>query len=111
VRIALPIEAPPTMVARTVTLADRAAVIRDALRAAPEIVLQDLLQGVRDRVVVAVTFLALLEMVKGRELVVEQSEPWGPISVRRADPAAALSADPATAPSTDPAGGGDPAAP
>ena len=50
------------------------------------IVLQDLLEGVRDRVVVAVTFMAMLELVKGRELVVEQSEPWGPISVRRADP-------------------------
>ena len=35
---------------------------------------------------VAVTFMAMLELVKGRELVVEQSEPWGPISVRRAEP-------------------------
>jgi segregation and condensation protein A len=86
VQLALPLEVPPTMVPRTVTLADRARVIRDALRAAPAIVLQELLEGVRDRVVVAVTFLAMLELVKGRELVVEQSEPWGPISVRRADP-------------------------
>jgi chromatin segregation and condensation protein Rec8/ScpA/Scc1 (kleisin family) len=30
----------------------------------------------------------MLELVKGRELVVEQSEPWGPIAVRRADPSA-----------------------
>lgn len=88
VQLALPLEEPPTMVPRTVTLADRARVIREALREAPAIVLQDLLQGVRDRVVVAVTFLAMLELVKGRELVVEQSEPWGPIAVRRADPSA-----------------------
>lgn len=99
VQLALPLEEPPTVVPRTVTLADRAAVIRDALRAAPAIVLQDLLEGVRDRVVVAVTFLAMLELVKGRELTVEQSEPWGPISVRRADPsvvrqAVEASADP-----------------
>jgi len=86
VQIALPLDEPPTVVPRTVTLADRARVIRDALRAAPAIVLQELLEGVRDRVVVAVTFLAMLELVKGRELVVEQSEPWGPISVRRVDP-------------------------
>jgi segregation and condensation protein A len=92
VQIALPLEVPPTVVPRTVTLADRARVIRDALREAPAIVLQDLLQGVRDRVVVAVTFMAMLELVKGRELVVEQSEPWGPISVRRADPSAARQA-------------------
>lgn len=44
--------------------------------------LQDLLRGVRDRVVVAVTFLAMLELMKRRELVVEQSEPFGPISAR-----------------------------
>ena len=45
--------------------------------------LQDLLRGVRDRVVVAVTFLALLELMKRREIVVEQAEPWGPITARR----------------------------
>lgn len=84
VQLALPLDEPPTVVARTVTLADRARIIREALRTAPSIVLQDLLRGVRDRVVVAVTFMAMLELVKGRELVVEQSEPWGPISVRRA---------------------------
>ena len=36
-----------------------------------------------DRVVVAVTFLALLELMKRREIVVEQAEPWGPITARR----------------------------
>ena len=64
------------------TLEDRAAVIRQCLREAPQIVLQDLLRDVTDRVVVAVTFLALLEMAKGREVVIEQHEPWGPIHVR-----------------------------
>ena len=44
--------------------------------------LQDLLAGVRDRVVAAVTFLALLELVKRREVTVEQDRPWGPILVR-----------------------------
>jgi segregation and condensation protein A len=91
VQIALPLDEPPAVVPRTVTLADRARVIRDALRSAPAIVLQELLEGVHDRVVVAVTFMAMLELVKGRELVVEQSEPWGPISVRRADPSAVAS--------------------
>ena len=45
--------------------------------------LQDLLKGVTDRVVVAVTFLALLELMKRREVVVRQDEPWGPIMARR----------------------------
>ena len=42
-----------------------------------------LLAGVRDRVVIAITFLAMLELMKRREIVVEQAEPWGPIVARR----------------------------
>lgn len=82
-RISPPPPLPPEVVPRVVTLAERARIIRAALRAADEIVLQDLLAGTRDRVVVAVTFLALLELVKRREVAVDQSEPWGPIRVRR----------------------------
>jgi segregation and condensation protein A len=74
---------PPEVVPRTITLAQRAAIIRMALKDAPSIVLQDLLIGVRDRVVVAVTFLAMLELMKRREVVVEQSEPFGPITARQ----------------------------
>jgi chromatin segregation and condensation protein Rec8/ScpA/Scc1 (kleisin family) len=37
---------------------------------------------VTDRVVIAVTFLALLELVKRREVLVEQAVPWGPIVAR-----------------------------
>ena len=72
-------EPPPEVVPRTITLTERASIIRAALREAPSIVLQELLHGVRDRVVIAVTFLALLELMKRREIVVEQEEPWGPI--------------------------------
>ena len=43
--------------------------------------LQELLHDVTDRIVVAVTFLALLELAKGREVTIEQAEPWGPIRV------------------------------
>ena len=63
--------------------AERAAIIRRALDGAPAVVLQELLSGVRDRVVVAVTFLAMLELMKRREIVVEQAEPCGPIVARR----------------------------
>jgi segregation and condensation protein A len=71
------------MVARTITLAERTAVIREALRASDIVVLQDLLGGVHDRVVVAVTFLAMLELSKRREITLEQAKPWGPIVARR----------------------------
>lgn len=77
-------ESPPEMIRRSITLTQRAAILRAALRAAPSIVLQDLLRDVRDRVVVAVTFLAMLELMKRREIVVEQATPFGPITVRRA---------------------------
>jgi segregation and condensation protein A len=81
-RIAPPPDLPPETVPRTITLTERASIIRDALRDAPTVVLQDLLHGVRDRVVVAVTFLAMLELMKRHEIVVEQAEPWGPIVAR-----------------------------
>ena len=73
---------PPEVVPRLVTLEERAALIRAALREAPVVVLQDLLEDLGDRVVVAVTFLAMLELVKGRELIVVQDEPFGPIVCR-----------------------------
>jgi segregation and condensation protein A len=82
-RVVPPPPPPPEVMRRTVTLEERAAVIRRALRRAPAIVLQELLRGARDRVVVAVTFLAMLEMAKAREVSIEQDEPWGPIVCRR----------------------------
>ena len=85
-RIAPPPPLPPETVARTITLTERAAIIRAAIRGAGTIVLQELLAGVRDRVVVAVTFLAMLELMKRREIVVSQAEPWGPIVARATTP-------------------------
>jgi segregation and condensation protein A len=81
--VAPPPPPPPEVVPRTITLTERAAIIRSALRAAPTVVLQDLLTGVHDRVVIAVTFLAMLELMKRREIVVEQDRPWGPIVARQ----------------------------
>jgi segregation and condensation protein A len=88
VTIAPPVVEPPRLVSRSVTLAERAAAIRAALAHAPAIVLQELLGSGRDRVFMAVTFLALLELVKRREVVAVQAVPWGPIECRLAPPAA-----------------------
>ena len=82
VRIAPPPPPTPEAMARMITLDERAAIIRDAIRGAGSVVLQDLLAGVHDRVVVAVTFLAMLELMKRREIVVSQAAPWGPIVAR-----------------------------
>ena len=94
-----PPEPPPEVVPRSITLAERAAIIRAALRDAPSVVLQDLLTGVRDRVVIAITFLAMLELMKRREIVVEQAVPWGPIVARltTAEERAAAGIDPGAA--------------
>jgi segregation and condensation protein A len=92
----------PGIVARTVTLAERADALREALRGAPVLVLQDLLAGVHDRVVVAVTFLALLELVKRREATVEQDVPWGPIRFRRSTAGAAVTSGPVAAAAAGP---------
>ena len=70
-------------VARTVTLSERTAIIRTALKDCDTVILQELLAGVHDRVVVAITFLALLELSKRREITLEQAVPWGPIIARR----------------------------
>jgi segregation and condensation protein A len=81
IKLVPPAPPPAEIVTRTITLDERAQVIRSALRRAPQIVLQELLSDVTDRIVVAVTFLALLELSKGREVLIEQDEPWGPIRV------------------------------
>lgn len=91
-RVVPPPPPPPEIVARTVTIEERMAIVRAAIRSAGTLVLQDLLADVRDRVVRAVTFLALLELAKRRELTVEQDEPWGPIVATRI----AAPAEPAT---------------
>lgn len=100
--IAAPPEPPPEILGRTITITERAEIIRAALRDAPTVVLQDLLTGVRDRVVIAVTFLAMLELMKRREIVVEQATPWGPIVARETTlaerDAAGVAAAPADAP-------------
>jgi segregation and condensation protein A len=80
--IAPPPESPPEVLGRAITITERADLIRAALVDAPSFVLQDLLAGIRDRVVIAVTFLAMLELMKRQEIVVDQAVPWGPIVAR-----------------------------
>ncbi len=82
-RVVPPELPPPVIVPRLVTIEERAEVIRAAIARADVVVLQDLIGSTRDRLVIAVTFLALLELVKGRELTVEQDVPFGPIRCRR----------------------------
>ena len=91
--LAPPPAPPPEVVRRAITLAERAQAIRDAIRRAPVVVLQDLIGDTSDRVLAAVTFLAMLELVKRREIVADQERPWGPIRCRSLDGGARGGAD------------------
>jgi len=83
VRVAPVVQPPPETMRRTVRISDQAAIIRAALVGVEAIVLQELLADVTDRIVKAVTFLAMLELVKRREIEIEQAQPWGPIVARK----------------------------
>jgi segregation and condensation protein A len=66
--------------AEGVSVADRMRAILAALASAPEGVLfEALFEPESPRIVVIVTFLALLELVRRRRVRVAQTEPFGPI--------------------------------
>jgi chromatin segregation and condensation protein Rec8/ScpA/Scc1 (kleisin family) len=50
---------------------------------------------------VAVTFLAMLELMKRREIVVSQAEPWGPIVARATTPEERMASGRPTPPPAD----------
>ena len=64
-----------------VSVADRLGVLRDLLRRAGCFSFDDAVRDA-DRMTVAVTVFALLELYKRGEAAWEQSEPFGPITVR-----------------------------
>ena len=72
---------PPDVVPRLVTLEERASIIRSALTDTPVVVLQDLLEDLSDRVVVAVTFLAMLELMKLNRIAAVQDDHFGAIII------------------------------
>ena len=76
VKVVPPPPPPVEAIRRSVTLSDRAQVIRRALEGADSVVLQELLSGVRDRVVVAVTFLALLPAAGNQDQIHHLMRRW-----------------------------------
>jgi segregation and condensation protein A len=74
------------MRAPRVTVGDRLSVLRDLLRRHAGTVSFDTVVEGADRVTVAVTVWALLELYKRGEAAWDQDEPFGPITVRATDP-------------------------
>lgn len=79
---------PEGVIRRHLTQTEVAARIRTRLAHGP-FALQELLDSARDRVEVIVTFLAVLELIRGQELCVIQAGQFEPIMVEPATPAPA----------------------
>ena len=77
-----PVPAPPQIVAREVTIAMQIATLRGAMGRAGQVVLQRVLAGCQSRTEIAVTVLAMLELVRRRQATVQQDELFGPIVMR-----------------------------
>lgn len=70
---------PPEIMAREITIAMQIAVLRAALAAGGRVVLQQVLATCRSRTEATVTLLATLELVRRRQVRVEQRSLFGPI--------------------------------
>jgi len=70
----------------TVRIADRIALVREAVRRRPRVRFSALLRRARSRLEVVVTFLAVLEMVKQQEVRATQERPFADILLERRTP-------------------------
>lgn len=82
-QIAEPEAPPPAVMAREVTIAEQVRALRSALGRTGTVVLQAVLAACRTRTEATVTFMALLELVRRREVRVEQRTMFGPILLER----------------------------
>jgi segregation and condensation protein A len=74
-----PAPPPPQVVPREVTIAMQIAALRAAMGSAGQVVLQQVLAACRSRTEVTVMMLAMLELVRRRQVSVQQHELFGPI--------------------------------
>ncbi len=79
----------PEIVAREITIAEQIATLRAAIGGRGRAVLQEILAHCRSRTEAAVTLLAMLELVRRREVRIDQRTPFGPITMSLASPEAA----------------------
>ena len=76
-------EAEPLPVgAVTFSVEEKMAELRDAARARGTLAFEDLFAAVHPRLEAVACFLALLELLRLGEAIVEQDDPFGPITVR-----------------------------
>jgi len=76
-----PEPAPRDVMAREVTIAEQIRALRSAMRGRGHAVLQEVLAVCRSRTEAAVTVLAVLELVRRREVRIDQRTLFGPITI------------------------------
>ncbi len=76
-----PEEPAPEIVAREITIGMQITALRTAMARTGRVVLQQLLATCRSRTEATVTVLATLELVRRRQVRVEQDELFGPILI------------------------------
>ncbi|MEP7081362.1 MAG: segregation/condensation protein A [Chloroflexota bacterium] len=72
---------PAEVVPREVTIGQQIVVLLEALSGGGRVVLQTILARCRSRTEAAVMFLATLELVRRRQAIAEQGDPFGPIVI------------------------------
>jgi segregation and condensation protein A len=82
-----PVAPPREIMAREITIGQQIDVLRRALSRGGRIVLQSILARCRSRTEAAVTFLATLELVRRKQVTVQQDDVFGPILIESAEPA------------------------
>jgi segregation and condensation protein A len=80
-RIPEPAEEPPEIVAREITIGMQITAVRAALARGGRVVLQELLAAAGSRTEATVTVMAALELVRRRQVRVEQRSLFGPIVI------------------------------
>lgn len=83
---------------RRLTIEDQLKRIRYQITRQASFLFQDVLSRHPDRVEISVTLLAMLELIKRREVVASQTEMFGPIEIRKAPISAATTTNAAAAP-------------
>ena len=80
-----PEPAAPEIMAREVTISEQIRALRSAMGGRGRAVLQDVLAGCRSRTEAAVTVLAMLELVRRRQVRIDQRTLFGPITIALVD--------------------------
>jgi segregation and condensation protein A len=79
--VAEPEAPPPEVMVREITIGMQIATLRSAMSRGGRVVLQSILATCRSRTETAVTVLAALELVRRRQVTVQQDETFGPIVI------------------------------